>query len=89
MARKPVKKWNPKYNKVWVRTAIQNALMKSVYGDIGVDGKKFVKEVLAECDKRFGIGERNDIIDNIHNMDLKTKRDSAKDKGLWRDCNGQ
>ncbi len=52
MPRKPVKKWNPKYNKVWVRTAIQNALMKSQYGDIGVEGKRFVKEILAECDRR-------------------------------------
>jgi len=52
MARKPVKKWNPKYNKVWVRTAMQNALSKSIYGDIGIDGKRLVKEVLAECDQR-------------------------------------
>jgi|TARA_R110002020_G_scaffold314978_5_gene530163 hypothetical protein len=52
MARKPVKKWNPKYNKVWVRTAMQNALSKSIYGDIGIDGKRLVKEVLAECDRR-------------------------------------
>ena len=52
MARKPVKKWNPKYNKVWVRTAMQNALSKSVYGDIGIEGKRLVKEVLAECDQR-------------------------------------
>lgn len=50
MARKPMKKWNPKYNKVWVRTAMQNALLKTGYGSIGVEGKRFVKEVLAECD---------------------------------------
>jgi|TARA_R110000824_G_scaffold295858_1_gene484178 hypothetical protein len=52
MARKPIKKWNPKYNKVWVRMAMQNALLKPMYGDIGVDGKKFIKEVLAECDEK-------------------------------------
>jgi uncharacterized protein YbcV (DUF1398 family) len=52
MARKPVKKWNPKYNKVWVRTAMQNALLKSGYGSIDIEGKRFVKEVLAECDQR-------------------------------------
>lgn len=48
-----------------------------------------MKTIIGYIFRIFGIGERNDIIDNIHNMDLKNKRDSAKDKGLWRDCNGQ
>jgi len=52
MARKPVKKWNPTYNKVWVSTAMQHALLQPGYGSRGIDGKKYVKEVLAECDRR-------------------------------------
>ena len=59
MARKPVKKWNPKYNKVWVRTALQNALSKSTYGDIGLDGKNIIKEVLQECDQKAIKEEEN------------------------------
>ena len=31
---------------------MQNALLKTGYGSIGIEGKKFVKEVLAECDQR-------------------------------------
>ena len=52
MAKKSIKKWNPKYNKAWVRTSMQNSLSKSLYGDIGIDGKRLIKEVLAECDKK-------------------------------------
>lgn len=50
MARKIVKKWNPNYKKVWVRMAIQNALSKDLHMGIQVNEKKFIKEVLAECD---------------------------------------
>jgi len=52
MARKPIKKWNPKYNKVWVRMAMQNALSKDLHMGIQVNEKKFIKEVLAECDEK-------------------------------------
>ena len=52
MARKPKKVWNPKYNKVWVRMAMQNALSKDLHMGIQVNEKKFIKEVLAECDEK-------------------------------------
>jgi len=51
MPKKPMKKWNPKYNKTWVRVALQNALSKGQFEAI-VDSKRLVKEVLHECDQR-------------------------------------
>lgn len=52
MAKKKIKKWNPNYKKVWVRMAIQNALSKDVHMGIQVNEKRFIKEVLEECDEK-------------------------------------
>ena len=48
-----VKKWNPLYSKTSVRMVLQNTLSKSNYGDMSINEKKFIKEVLEECDKIF------------------------------------
>jgi len=50
MARKIVKKWNPKYSKTSVRIALQNALAKRCYGELSKEDKSFIKEILSECD---------------------------------------
>ena len=50
MARKIVKKWNPKYSKTSVRMAIQNALSKRGFGELSKEDKTFLKEILTECD---------------------------------------
>jgi len=49
--KKVVKKWNPLYSKTSVRMVLQNTLSKSNYGDMVVNEKNFIKEVLEECDK--------------------------------------
>jgi len=48
---KPVKKWNPRYSKMAVRSAIQNALMESPDLVMMVDTNKFVKTILSQCDE--------------------------------------
>jgi len=48
---KPVKKWNPRYSKMAVRSAIQNALMESPDLVMMVDTNKFVKTILHQCDE--------------------------------------
>ena len=52
MATKRKPKWNPNYKKVWVRIAIQNALTRNSHEGIGIEGKRLIKEVLEECDKK-------------------------------------
>ena len=49
---KAKKVWNPQYNKVWVRIALQNALIK--YEPYGLSGNshKLITEVLASCDQK-------------------------------------
>jgi len=49
--KKVVKKWNPLYSKTSVRMVLQNTLSKSNYGDMVINEKNFIKEVLEECDK--------------------------------------
>jgi hypothetical protein len=46
------KVWNPKYNKVWVRTALQDVLTHDTMYELNISGKKLIKDVLAICDKR-------------------------------------
>ena len=51
MAKKIVKKWNPKYSKTSVRMVLQNTFAKGIYGGMSVNEKNFIEEVLEECDK--------------------------------------
>jgi len=46
------KVWNPQYNKVWVRTALQNVLGKNEPYGLSGSSQKIIKEVLALCDQR-------------------------------------
>ena len=48
---KPVKKWNPRYSKMAVRAAIQNAFMDSPDMSMWLNQNKFVKSILEECDQ--------------------------------------
>ena len=49
---KPKKVWNPQYNKVWVRTALQDVLSRhEIYGLSG-GSHKLIKDVLSICDKK-------------------------------------
>ncbi len=48
---KPVKKWNPRYSKMAVRAAIQNAFMDSPDMGMWVNQNKFVTSILEECDQ--------------------------------------
>ena len=64
MARKLIKKWNPKYSKTTVRLAIQDVLSKRAYGDISREDKLFVNDLLAECDRRYI--EKNPINDKVN-----------------------
>ena len=43
---KPVKKWNPRYSKMAVRAAIQNAFMDSPDMSMWLNQNKFVKSIL-------------------------------------------
>jgi len=50
---KPIPKWNPKYSKLSVRAALQNALAESSGGgDLSFNDKKIIKQVLTECDQK-------------------------------------
>ena len=51
--KKVVKKWNPLYSKTSVRMVLQNTLSKSNYGDMSINEKNFIKEVLEECDRIY------------------------------------
>tara|TARA_R110001583_G_scaffold83069_8_gene219740 strand:- start:746 stop:949 length:204 start_codon:yes stop_codon:yes gene_type:complete len=48
---KPMKKWNPKYSKVTVRVAMQNAF-SNLEGFITADAHRFMASVLTECDAK-------------------------------------
>ena len=47
---KPVKKWNPRYSKMAVRSAIQNALMEHPELIMVMNADKFMKNILEQCD---------------------------------------
>jgi|TARA_R110001592_G_scaffold327303_1_gene608413 hypothetical protein len=63
MARKLVKKWNPKYNKVWVRTALQDVLSRHEPYGLSGGSRKMIKEVLAILDKR--VLEQEEELKNV------------------------
>jgi len=48
---KPVKKWNPRYSKITVRVAMQNAF-SDMEGFINSDAHRFMNRVLEECDEK-------------------------------------
>tara|TARA_R100000908_G_C3656689_1_gene85871 strand:+ start:236 stop:442 length:207 start_codon:yes stop_codon:yes gene_type:complete len=48
---KPVKKWNPRYSKMAVRAAIQNAFMKNPDVSMMVNTHGFTKQILEQCDE--------------------------------------
>ena len=48
---KPVKKWNPRYSKMAVRAAIQNAFMKNPDVSMMMNTQGFTSEVLSQCDE--------------------------------------
>ena len=47
---KPVKKWNPRYSKLAVKAAIQNALMDSPDLTMMINTNTFTKKILEQCD---------------------------------------
>jgi len=47
---KPVKKWNPRYSKLAVKAAIQNALMESPDLTMMINTSHFTKKILEQCD---------------------------------------
>ena len=47
---KPVKKWNPRYSKLAVKAAIQNALMESPDLTMMINTNHFTKKILEQCD---------------------------------------
>jgi len=48
---KPVKKWNPRYSKMAVRAAIQNAFMDNPDISMMLNTTNFTKRILEECDQ--------------------------------------
>ena len=52
MAAKRKPKWNPQYDKIWVRVALQDVLNKYEMHGLGADSKKLINDVLAICDKK-------------------------------------
>tara|TARA_R110001583_G_scaffold3293_35_gene21400 strand:- start:521 stop:703 length:183 start_codon:yes stop_codon:yes gene_type:complete len=52
MARERKPKWNPKYNKHWVRAALQDVLIKQEHEGLGAASRKLINDVLAICDKK-------------------------------------
>tara|TARA_R100000234_G_scaffold54250_1_gene32491 strand:- start:129 stop:341 length:213 start_codon:yes stop_codon:yes gene_type:complete len=49
---KPIPKWNPKYSKISVRVALQNALSSAGAGYLSPQDKKIINQVLEECDQK-------------------------------------
>ncbi len=58
---KPIPKWNPRYSKISVRVALQNALTDGGSYDPTREHKRIIDQVLAECDQKV-IDEKS-IID--------------------------
>jgi|TARA_B110000908_G_C10177914_1_gene414161 hypothetical protein len=59
---KPIPKWNPRYSKISVRVALQNALTDGGAYDPTREHKRIIDKVLAECDQKVLDGQK--IIDS-------------------------
>ena len=78
MAKKKI--WNPQYTKTWVRTALQNELIKNEPYGLTAESHKLIKAVLQECDKKALEKQELDKVEQVNTSTILRWKDN--DRGL-------